>query len=189
MKKLLSLGLALVLALSIAGCGAKDQPENSKKWDRIPMVMVDGELYLTTGIEGDSEREDTLMDGEITSAVDSSEVPTENDQSNFGKGYGYQYGTEGTIEIFMNEKWWVYATEEARQEIQFPSESTIRFQDKAFNVADLSQETIEWLEWYNRLTEEEQLSVSSIPSDLYELCGYPSAEDTAAVDADSRSSR
>ncbi len=43
-------------------------------------------------------------------------------ESNFGTGYGYQYGaTEGTIELFMNGKWWIFATEEARQKIQFPS--------------------------------------------------------------------
>lgn len=29
--------------------------------------------------------------------------------------------TEGTIELFMNGKWWIFATEEARQKIQFPS--------------------------------------------------------------------
>ena len=40
-------------------------------------------------------------------------------------GYEYQYGPqEGTIEIFMNEKWWGFATEEVRQEIQFPSDTT-----------------------------------------------------------------
>lgn len=52
------------------------------------------------------------MDGEITSEVDGSEKPTKDNQSNFGTGYGYQYGSqEGIIEINMNEKWWVFATE------------------------------------------------------------------------------
>ena len=62
------------------------------------------------------------MDGEITSQVDGNKQPSVDDQSNFGTGYGYQYGaTEGTIELFMNGKWWIFATEEARQKIQFPS--------------------------------------------------------------------
>ena len=35
-------------------------------------------------------------------------------QSNFGTGYGYQYGShEGLIEIYMNNKWCVFATEKA----------------------------------------------------------------------------
>ena len=50
-----------------------------------------------------------MMDGEITSTVESSEQPTEDNQSNFGVGYGYQIGVEeGTIEVYINEKWWVF---------------------------------------------------------------------------------
>ncbi len=66
------------------------------------------------------------------------------------------------------------------------SESTLHFHDKILNAADLSQETIKWFEWYNVLSETEQLSVSYIPADLYELCGYLSAEDTVTVDTDSQ---
>lgn len=78
------------------------------------MVMVNGELYLDTGRESTVEGRCGVMDGEITSTVEGWEKPTEDDQSNFGTGYGYQYGTAGTIEIYMNEKWWVFVSEEAR---------------------------------------------------------------------------
>lgn len=150
--------------------------------DLIPMVMVNGELYLDTGHEASSERKCGTMDGEILSAVDGTEKPTKDNQSNFGTGYGYQYGSqEGTIEIYMNNKWWIFATEEVRQQIQFPtSEETISFHDKPFNKSDLSEETIEWLEKYNSLSAEEQLAISYIPSELYELCGYPTVEDMVA---------
>lgn len=94
----------------------------AETWDLIPMVMVNGTLYLDTGHESTIEARCGVMDGEITSQVDGSKQPTVDDQSNFGTGYGYQYGaTEGTIELFMNGKWWIFATEEARQKIQFPS--------------------------------------------------------------------
>ena len=69
--------------------------------DRIPMVMVDGTLYLDTGEEG-----------EIISAVDASEIPSEEGQSNFGTGYGWQYGEGDTIEIYMNGKWAVFRAQE-----------------------------------------------------------------------------
>ena len=36
------------------------------------------------------------------------EIPTEDNQSNFGSGFGYQYGADDTIEIYMNEKWFVF---------------------------------------------------------------------------------
>ena len=95
--------------------------EAQEQWDLIPMVMVDGKLYLDTGMESSVEARCGVMDGEITSSVDGTKKPTQDGESNFGTGYGYQYGPqEGTIEIFMNEKWWVFATEDVRQEIQFP---------------------------------------------------------------------
>ena len=95
--------------------------EEQEQWAMIPMVMVDGKLYLDTGMESSVEARCGVMDGEITSSVDGTKKPTQDGESNFGTGYGYQYGPqEGTIEIFMNEKWWVFATEDVRQEIQFP---------------------------------------------------------------------
>lgn len=54
---------------------------------------------------------------------------------------------------------------------------TVKFQDKTLNKSDLSAETLEWLERYNALSPEEQLAISSIPADLYALCGYGEAED------------
>ena len=94
------------------------------QWDLVPMVMVDGKIYLDTGKESSVEARCGMMDGEITSSVDGTQKPTQDGESNFGTGYGYQYGSqEGTIEIYMNEEWRVFATEEVRQEIQFPENS------------------------------------------------------------------
>ena len=59
---------------------------------------------------------------------------------------------------------------------------TISFHDKTFNKLDLSEDTIEWLEKYNSLSEEEQLAMSHIPAELYELCGYPTADDMEATE-------
>ena len=83
----------------------------------------------------------------------------------------------------MNNKWWIYATEEVREEVwfQYREPETISFHDKTFNSANLSRDTYKWLVWYNGLSETEQLSISSIPSELYELCGYGEAEDSEAV--------
>ena len=57
---------------------------------------------------------------------------------------------------------------------------TVTFHDKTFNKADLSEETLEWLEHYNTLSSEEQLAISSIPADLFKLCGYGNAAETVA---------
>lgn len=109
-------------APEVAGNDENETMEE-EQWDMIPMVMVNGELYLDTGHESTVEARCGVMDGQIDSTVDSTEKPSEDNQSNFGAGYGYQYGpTEGTIEIYMNDKWWVFTTGDVRQEIQFPTE-------------------------------------------------------------------
>ena len=60
------------------------------------------------------------------------------------------------------------------------NEETVSFHNKTFYKADLSEETLEWLEWYNQLSEAEQLAISFIPSDLYELSGYYDVKDVPA---------
>lgn len=116
MKKLIILVIVLILALGLLGCS---------KTDLIPMVMVDGELYLDTGKNNGELLASDAIDGEITSEVDGNKFPTRNEQSNFGTGYRYRYGkTEGTIEICLNNRWRIFATEEVRQQIQFPNRET-----------------------------------------------------------------
>lgn len=130
-------GLTVALFLAFTGCTAQDvnlEPEGNEneygivpevsagddgsaqdhdaedmKWDRIPMVMVNGKLYYDTGNESTIDGRCGVMDGEITTAVDGSEIPTQDNQSNFGTGFGYQFGPDDTIEVFMNEKWIVFA--------------------------------------------------------------------------------
>lgn len=85
-----------------------EQAKADDKWDRIPMVRVDNKLYYDTGRESTLSGRCGIMDGEITSEVDGTEIPTENNQSNFGSGFGYQYGADDTLEIYMNEKWIVF---------------------------------------------------------------------------------
>ena len=128
MRKLIALILLLTFVLALVGGGnipnteeKPNAPVIEEKWALIPMVMVDGVLYLDTGYTNTDIRKCGTPDGEITSEVDRSEKPTVDNQSNFGSGYGYQYGAaEGTIEIYMNDKWRIFATEEVRQQIQFP---------------------------------------------------------------------
>lgn len=85
-----------------------DESEADSMWDRIPMVRVNDKLYYDTGKESTVSGRCGNMDGQITSEVDGSKIPTENNQSNFGTGFGYQYGEGDTIEVYMNEKWFVF---------------------------------------------------------------------------------
>ena len=107
--------------------GGVDEPTNTtESWDLVPMIRVDGTLYLDTGLNSDIEGRCGVMDGEITSQVSGSERPTEDNQSNFGTGFGYQYGSiAGTIDLYMEGKWRIFATEQVRQQLQFSNQHTI----------------------------------------------------------------
>lgn len=175
MKKL-SLCILLWAALMLGGCSTGDNQvtQEETQWDKIPMVMVDGNLYYDTGKESTGTEDNETADGEITSTVDGSETPTENDQSNFGEGFAYRHIADGTLEIFMNEKWIVF-------EHRAGTRSQVRFGDRWVDRDGLSEETLDWLVWFNSLSEEEQLSVSAVPPDLLEESGISGTEDAEAT--------
>ena len=135
------------------------------------MVMVDDQIYYATGMESIIEGRCGVMDGEITSSVDGSEKPMENNQSNFGTGYGYQFASEDTIDIQMEDgKWYVYEKGSGEGKIRFGNT------DKWYDKGCLSEETLEWLHWYNSLTEEEQFAINAIPKELMVVEEYTDAE-------------
>jgi len=160
MKKYMALILALLCILVFAGC-MKKQPAMEEKWDLIPMVMVDDVLYLDTGFANNDIDDGTGPDGEIISQVDGSEEPTANDQSNFGVGYRYRYGErEGTVELDLNGKWRVFATEEVRQQIQFPDQY-----DET--VSEVPGATVFVVDIWDRAVEE-QLPCDEVVEKFYE---------------------
>ncbi len=85
-----------------------EKAKNDTRHDKIPAVMVNGKLYCDTGKESTADARCGMMDGQITSSVDGDRWPAKDGESNFGTGFGYQYGENDTIEIFINEKWMVF---------------------------------------------------------------------------------
>lgn len=119
MKKVIYL-LELCMVLGLAGCGnlqknEKSVSENEDNHDTIqneqtadigvypPCVMVDGVIYKDTGYVASIPGCGT-MDGEIVSTVAGTELPAENNQSNFGSGYEYQISSEGKIIVVIDGK-------------------------------------------------------------------------------------
>lgn len=85
------------------------EPEENGQTGTGRIVMVNGELYQDTGRISTADGRCGNMDGSIDSEVGEDEIPTEDNQSNFGTGYGYQYGPEeGTIEIYLDDEWRVF---------------------------------------------------------------------------------
>ena len=80
---------------------AQDRPVT----DAPMMVMVDNTLYQSEGEVSTVEGRCGNMDGEITSqTAGGTDAPTENDQSNFGTGYGYQRMGD-TLEVLIDSQW------------------------------------------------------------------------------------
>ena len=71
-----------------------------------PMVMVNGKLYSDTGYVSSMGR-CGVMDGMITSSVDKTKKPTEDNQSNFGAGYEYQF-VGNRIDVYMNNRFAIF---------------------------------------------------------------------------------
>lgn len=77
--------------------------------DALPMqVQVQGKLYQSTGRHSDVDGRCGTWDGEITSSVERSASPEQDDQSNFGIGWGYQRMSGGTIEVSLGRHWIVF---------------------------------------------------------------------------------
>ena len=130
-KRMVTLILALLLALSLTGCGSRDTAKDGESTgigtqstddastlpdtvqdrpvtDAPMMVMVDNTLYQSAGEVSTVEGRCGNMDGEITSQTASgTDAPTENDQSNFGTGYGYQR-MDDHIEVLIDGQWIVF---------------------------------------------------------------------------------
>lgn len=179
---------AAILCAAVAVCfltdprkdGGEKTGEEQERSAIIPMVMVGDRYYYDTGRVITRTGTNTDTDGEIVSAVNVWERPQENNQSNFGAGYRYRYGEGDTIEVYIDEKWAVF-------EYRSGDGSQIRYLDRWYSKGDLSDETIEWLEWYNGLPEEEQLAVDHVPQDLYELGWGGAAADLPVTTEDAES--
>jgi hypothetical protein len=79
--------------------------------DQPALIRVQGKLYRDSGEIDDVPGRCGVMDGSITQQCDG--VPTEDGQSNFGAGYGYQYGrTEDSIEVRIDEEWHIFVAYE-----------------------------------------------------------------------------
>lgn len=83
---------------------------------RTATLRINGELYRYAGRQSDALR-CGVMDGTITAVTASGETPTADNQANFGTvGMGYQYGAEGTVEVYLEEEdaWLVFEAVEER---------------------------------------------------------------------------
>ena len=104
----LTIALVSIISNDPAPIPEEDEPDSPAVSEVLPeMVQIDGVLYQTTGQESTITGRCGNMDGEITAAVDHTQRPTEDNTSNFGTGYGYQFCGDH-VELQIDGKWIVF---------------------------------------------------------------------------------
>ena len=123
MKKIMRVLLAGLLVMGLAACQEKEPPVSGGDLTDEPgkvrifneggdqvhssgarYVRVDGALYTDTG-EIITLARCGVMDGEITKTVAETELPGEDDCSNFGTGYQYQIAGVYSIDVVIDGDW------------------------------------------------------------------------------------
>lgn len=121
--------------------------EPTKTEDRL-LLMVDDKLYYCTGRESTATQKCGVMDGNIETTVEKGEIPTENNQSNFGTGYGWQRSSnQYEIEVFMPynslENKWMRFVEDGKPvgETAFDENTVLVDVDQIFSITMVNGNT------------------------------------------------
>lgn len=82
-----------------------------EKWDRRPMIMVEGQIYMDTGKQIEVKIDASAILGTITSSVDGTQKPTQNGESNFGcEDAPYAYYNDGLV-VLLEDRWTYFEKE------------------------------------------------------------------------------
>src|SRR5574344_2664978 len=82
---------------------ADDSESAELEWPAL--IRVNGYLYYDSA-ETSTELRCGMMDGTIDSVCEG-DIPEQDNQSNFGSGYNYQYGVD-TIEVLIDDEWHIF---------------------------------------------------------------------------------
>lgn len=86
------------------GQGMAEENAGGSVCQFVKMIKVKDRVYISTDTAVDILR-CGVMDGEIESTVENGVLPTENNQSNFGIGYGYQIRSANIVDVYIDGEW------------------------------------------------------------------------------------
>lgn len=133
MKKSILILMAAIMVVFTA-CSKSDTKTSEVDKTYPPMVKVDGTTYTDTGYENAMVTCGTA-DGEIKTTVDGKSMPENNDESNFGTGYGYQVWENGYINVEIEGRWILFRDIELKDDGQIP-EWVAHFTAKVINTEE-----------------------------------------------------
>lgn len=133
MKKSILILMAVIMVVFTA-CSKSDTKTSEVDKTYPPMVKVDGTTYTDTGYENAMVTCGTA-DGEIKTSVDGKSMPENNDESNFGTGYGYQVWENGYINVEIEGRWILFRDVELKEDGQIP-EWVAHFTAKVINTEE-----------------------------------------------------
>ena len=61
----------------------------------------------------------------------------------------------------------------------------VEFHDQRYKISELSKETLDWLKWYNSLSDDSKEMVNYVPGELLEKSSLPTKGDSAVQDYES----
>lgn len=151
------IAISLIACVAVAVCfmtspkekldGGEFSGEVATKTEDRLLLMVDDKLYYCTGLESEASAKCGVMDGTIETTVEKGEIPTENNQSNFGTGYGWQRSNLYEIEVFMPynsmENKWMRFVEEGKTvgETAFDEATVLVEADQIFSITMVEGDT------------------------------------------------
>lgn len=127
--------LMVCLMFLCAACNKTSSGENKVESNYPPMVKVKGTIYVDTGYENAMVKCDTA-DGQIKTTVDGRKIPSKDDESNFGKGYGYQVWEKGYINVQIDNRWILFRDLDLKVKSREIPEWVAHFTGKVINTEE-----------------------------------------------------
>lgn len=134
MKKYFLILMAGLMFL-FASCNKTGPNENKLESTYPPMVKVKGKIYVDTGYENAMVTCGTA-DGQIKTTVDGKKMPSKEDESNFGKGYGYQIWEDGYINVQIDNRWILFRDLDLKVKSREIPEWVAHFTGKVINTEE-----------------------------------------------------
>ncbi|MDO4268845.1 MAG: hypothetical protein Q4C73_10265 [Eubacteriales bacterium] len=144
------------LAACCSACAARGGSEPLPQMIYIENTCLSSAGRPAVGQDQHPLAPDTETDGAISGQVSENERPKENGQANFPcTGSPYVLLADGAAALKQGDAYTL-----------FLSDDTVEYEGIYKKKSEVSEKTLEWLEFYYSLSEDERLAISMVPSEF-----------------------